>query len=176
MNDAIPDGWYPDPQDSTKTRYWRRGAWTVHVNDASGATDSVPAPFVGRSTPSPTGMLSTGTTTQTTLVEESLATQGFREDPRTLDEPTSLKTLHALRALGIFFIRSALAVLVSGAVAAIGFIVLATTPTTTNALSRDSASAQSGFGIALIITGLVVLIVCEIFVVIRANEELKKSD
>ena len=27
---TVPDGWYPDPMDPSKLRFWDRGAWTAH--------------------------------------------------------------------------------------------------------------------------------------------------
>lgn len=33
MSDTPPAGWYPDPQDSTRQRYWDGAAWTEHTAD-----------------------------------------------------------------------------------------------------------------------------------------------
>lgn len=42
VSDTPPSGWYPDPQDSTRQRYWDGTTWTEHTADnspqAAGAT------------------------------------------------------------------------------------------------------------------------------------------
>lgn len=35
MSDTPPAGWYPDPQDANRQRYWDGTAWTEHTADAS---------------------------------------------------------------------------------------------------------------------------------------------
>ena len=48
MSDMPPAGWYPDPQDGTRQRYWDGDAWTEHTADASPqATSATTAPTAG---------------------------------------------------------------------------------------------------------------------------------
>lgn len=35
MSETPPAGWYPDPQDSNRQRYWDGTAWTEHTADGS---------------------------------------------------------------------------------------------------------------------------------------------
>lgn len=35
MSETPPAGWYPDPQDADRQRYWDGNAWTEHTADAS---------------------------------------------------------------------------------------------------------------------------------------------
>ncbi len=35
MSDTPPAGWYPDPQDANRQRYWDGTAWTEHTADAT---------------------------------------------------------------------------------------------------------------------------------------------
>ena len=35
MSETPPAGWYPDPQDAEKQRYWDGNAWTEHTADAA---------------------------------------------------------------------------------------------------------------------------------------------
>ena len=35
MSETPPAGWYPDPQDADRQRYWDGTAWTEHTADAS---------------------------------------------------------------------------------------------------------------------------------------------
>lgn len=35
MSDTPPAGWYPDPQDGARQRYWDGTAWTEHTADGS---------------------------------------------------------------------------------------------------------------------------------------------
>lgn len=47
MSDTPPAGWYPDPQDANRQRYWNGSAWTEHTADgtpqAAGAAAGAPA-------------------------------------------------------------------------------------------------------------------------------------
>lgn len=47
MSETPPAGWYPDPQDSSRQRYWNGTAWTEHTADgspqAAGAPGGQPA-------------------------------------------------------------------------------------------------------------------------------------
>lgn len=36
MSDTPPAGWYPDPQDGARQRYWDGTAWTEHTADGAG--------------------------------------------------------------------------------------------------------------------------------------------
>lgn len=35
VSDTPPAGWYPDPQDNTRQRYWDGNAWTEHTAEGS---------------------------------------------------------------------------------------------------------------------------------------------
>lgn len=48
MSDTPPAGWYPDPQDSTRQRYWDGTAWTEHTAEGSHGM----APTSGSAAPS----------------------------------------------------------------------------------------------------------------------------
>jgi len=74
------------------------------------------------------------------------------------------KAMHAVRALGIFFIRSAVASLVCLPIIVIGIVITVT--------------SRYGYiiGQPLIVIGAVLLIIWEVGVIIQANRELKKSE
>lgn len=36
MSETPPAGWYPDPQDDSRQRYWDGNAWTEHTADGAG--------------------------------------------------------------------------------------------------------------------------------------------
>lgn len=57
MSDTPPAGWYPDPQDANRQRYWDGNAWTEHTADATpqaadggGMTTGATAASTGRAT------------------------------------------------------------------------------------------------------------------------------
>ena len=99
-------------------------------------------------------------------------------DDSTQDEPapsveandlsTPQLTLHAVRALGIFFIRGAVASLVGAGIAGFGYVILL----------AGGSSGDAGtviFGIVVVGIGAVVTLIWEVFVVIAASSELRKS-
>jgi hypothetical protein len=45
MNDGPPAGWYPDPNDAQRARYWNGSAWTAHTADRGEAQRPPPEPF-----------------------------------------------------------------------------------------------------------------------------------
>ena len=55
MSDTPPAGWYPDPQDSSRQRYWNGTAWTEHTADgapqAAGAAAGQPVTSSSASDP-----------------------------------------------------------------------------------------------------------------------------
>lgn len=55
MTNQPPAGWYPNPQDSTQSRWWDGQAWTDHFNAAPTATAllSMPAPNTSESDAAP---------------------------------------------------------------------------------------------------------------------------
>lgn len=48
MSDTPPAGWYPDPQDNTRQRYWDGNAWTEHT--AEGGPQGQAAATAGSTT------------------------------------------------------------------------------------------------------------------------------
>lgn len=50
MSDTPPAGWYPDPQDNTRQRYWDGNAWTEHTADGGPQTAAAAATSVGSAT------------------------------------------------------------------------------------------------------------------------------
>lgn len=40
MSETPPAGWYPDPQDDSRQRYWDGSAWTEHTADGTGQAAS----------------------------------------------------------------------------------------------------------------------------------------
>lgn len=57
MSETPPAGWYPDPQDSSRQRYWNGTAWTEHTAEgnprAAGAAGTQPAGAMASSTSDP---------------------------------------------------------------------------------------------------------------------------
>ena len=53
MSETPPAGWYPDPQDANRQRYWDGNAWMEHTADASpqAATTGAATAGVGSSGP-----------------------------------------------------------------------------------------------------------------------------
>jgi Domain of unknown function (DUF4328)/Protein of unknown function (DUF2510) len=45
MSDSPPAGWYPDPNDPERSRYWSGSAWTARTAGREGAHDPPPGPF-----------------------------------------------------------------------------------------------------------------------------------
>lgn len=43
MSETPPAGWYPDPQDDTKQRYWDGSSWTEHTAPAAQRSGATPA-------------------------------------------------------------------------------------------------------------------------------------
>jgi hypothetical protein len=89
---------------------------------------------------------------------------GAETTPRaeeTRDLPTNQLSLHALRALGIFFIRGAVASLVAFGIVAVGYLFVLV--------------GGGVVGAVVVGIGVVVGIVWQVIVVIAANEELRKS-
>ena len=43
MSETPPAGWYPDPQDAGRQRYWDGDAWTEHTADASPQASGQPS-------------------------------------------------------------------------------------------------------------------------------------
>lgn len=84
-------------------------------------------------------------------------------------EPTVHQlTLHAVRALGIFFIRSAVALLVGSTIVGVGvlFVVVG---------GSIDASATTTLGYVLVGAGALLTIVWQIAVLISASQELRES-
>jgi hypothetical protein len=45
MPDSPPAGWYPDPHNVDRSRYWNGSAWTGHTAEREGAKEPPPEPF-----------------------------------------------------------------------------------------------------------------------------------
>jgi len=94
------------------------------------------------------------------------------DEPTLQTSSTSASTkelsLHALRALGIFFIRGAVAALVGFSVGGVGFAIF----------SAGAAGSDRGamvFGGVLMAIGAVVGVGWQIVVLVAASDELRKS-
>src|SRR5690242_8418863 len=58
MSNDVPAGWYPDPHDTSRRRFWNGVAWTEHVDSPSAPPPpSAPVPTA----PLPTAPLPTAT-------------------------------------------------------------------------------------------------------------------
>jgi len=87
----------------------------------------------------------------------------MEDEPR--PEPSvQERTLYAIRALGIFFIRSAVASLVGGTIVGVGVVIL-----------MFGGLQSSVLGGVVIGIGALVTIIWEIAIVVGANRELRKA-
>lgn len=93
--------------------------------------------------------------------EDASPSDSERQTAETRDASTKQLSLHALRALGIFFIRGAIASLVAFGIAAVGYLIL--------------LAGAGVLGVIVVVIGAVVGLVWQIIVLIAASEELRKS-
>jgi len=94
-------------------------------------------------------------------VDDASEPDSAHQTTHTRDASTKQLSLHALRALGIFFIRGAIASLVGFGIAAVGYLIL--------------IAGAGVLGAIVVVIGAVVGLVWQIIVIIAANDELRKS-
>lgn len=74
MSETPPAGWYPDPQDATRQRYWDGSAWTEHTADGAPQASGAGSMATGGAATSGAAMASTSSSPDTWTWQSIVAT------------------------------------------------------------------------------------------------------